>query len=657
MLPRTIILRSPTVVNIAKAAKITRANIFHFANYFAIMPETSFSIGPFPEFPVRRFAISSQTWLVCLLGYALIVLALDCWAISRWQRLTLRDVAGSLGVQYGQLDAQYRYPIKDLSADSPLIGVGARPGNTIAFDTDNDRTRNLAKTDLVGLTLFQQGTGRHVIVSASADNPSRETVRGFALNWIGNLLAVVCGTLIVVRRPEPGPHRLLALLLITIGLGNELHILPNPIHDIFFRFGYPFVVLAGFQLFVMFALIYPPDAPPIRHRWVRRLFFLQLLSAVAMSLSNLAINSHLIPGSLMQQISQQTWSDINVNGAVFGALAVLAYSWWRSAHLTRQKMMWITLSLGMTYLSWTFIELNALFGYPLPDMALIDGMTMIRCGASVLLVYALLSRRLFDVGFAFNRALVVAVISSLLLVVFAVTEFAVDKLLHFHGRETNVIIDAAVALGVILSFHRIQHWVNHQVNHFFFHHWHEAAEKLRAFMGSATHISDANALQQKFIAAIERFGGAAGVAIYLGSPDGIFSLQHSSLTDTPAHIGANDDLVIRLRHTRAAVEDTHATAFPIFVRGAVDGFVLLGGKTNGQPYRPDEIALLKKATHQLGFDLESLRALAIQVELAAAHQAQRRIADRCEVLERIVLDKRTKRRRGIQVEHAAALRR
>jgi hypothetical protein len=79
---------------------------------------------------------------------------------------------------------------------------------------------------------------------------------------------------------------------------------------------------------------------------------------------------------------------------------------------------------------------------------------------------------------------------------------SIDKLLHFHGRETNVIIDAAVALGLILSFHRIQHWVNHQVNHFFFHHWHEAAEKLRAFMGSATHISDANALQQKFIAAI-----------------------------------------------------------------------------------------------------------------------------------------------------------
>jgi prophage DNA circulation protein len=67
--------------------------------------------------------------------------------------------------------------------------------------------------------------------------------------------------------------------------------------------------------------------------------------------------------------------------------------------------------------------------------------------------------------------------------------------------------------------------------------------------------------------------------------------------------------------------------------------------------------LLKKATHQLGFDLESLRALAIQVELAAAHQAQRRIADRCEVLERIVLDKGAKRRRGMQVEHAAALRR
>jgi hypothetical protein len=58
-------------------------------------------------------------------------------------------------------------------------------------------------------------------------------------------------------------------------------------------------------------------------------------------------------------------------------------------------------------------------------------------------------------------------------------------------------------------------------------------------------------------------------------------------------------------------------------RGALHGFVLLGPKPSGDDYRPDEIAVLGFAAHQIGLDLHAL-----QIErLASAVEGQaKRIA-------------------------------
>jgi hypothetical protein len=234
-------------------------------------------------------------------------------------------------------------------------------------------------------------------------------------------------------------------------------------------------------------------------------------------------------------------------------------------------------------------------------------------------VYALLRHRLFDFGFALNRALVVTILSTFLLIVFSLTEWGVDKLLHFQGREKNVVFDAAVALAVILSFHRIQHWISHQVDHLFFHHWYAAAERLRQFMQRAAHISDAAVLQLKFINAVEEYAGAEGAATYLIGGSTRFQLEEATLPDAPASVDANNDALVIMRsgHKVVFLSDCRQSlpgelALPLMVRGSVNGFVLLGAKKSGQQYRPDEIELLTTCVQQLGLDLESLKAIELQ---------------------------------------------
>ncbi len=48
-------------------------------------------------------------------------------------------------------------------------------------------------------------------------------------------------------------------------------------------------------------------------------------------------------------------------------------------------------------------------------------------------------------------------------------------------------------------------------------------------------------------------------------------------------------------------------AFPMIVRGHLTGFVLLGARTGGERFRPDQISLLSAAVQQFGLDVESLR--------------------------------------------------
>lgn len=56
-------------------------------------------------------------------------------------------------------------------------------------------------------------------------------------------------------------------------------------------------------------------------------------------------------------------------------------------------------------------------------------------------------------------------------------------------------------------------------------------------------------------------------------------------------------------------------------RGQLDGFVLLGTKAGKAAYRPDEVAQLEYASHQMGLDLHALHALELKLALGAArHQ-------------------------------------
>lgn len=574
---------------------------------------------------MTRQVLSVTQWKVLLVSLVVLFGALDLWAMSYWARFTSPETAGTLAVKFGPSRGHQR-TVLSLADDSPLLRAGARVGDKILFDRFGDGPRVLGTDESIGVTILTKDGSRHAFVRPIPDpqvalHPAASNITAVA-TWASVAISLAVALLVGLRNAESSAMRALALALLTFSPDTFAYFLPGgAVQDFFFKIR-PIEFFVAYVCFVHFVLRYPEDAPHFRHRWVRRTFHVYAAVFTAMVALRTADRFD-VRWAPLDKVDLGVGLQFMAICSVAIILVALWISWRRSAGTTQGRLAWIGVCMGSIYTSYLLINLNPFLSTPISDatFALYQNTAIFLafCG----LGYAILRHRLFDFAFVVNRAVVYTIVSTLLLLIFAVTEWGVDKLLHFEGRQKNLIVDAVVALCIILSFHRIQHWVGHKVDLTLFRQWHEAAKQLRHFIEKAAHISDAGALRTKFITAIEAFCGTTGCTIYELDADRGFRLQQSTLASSPAAIDANDDVVIELRTSRAPVyvADVRSglpgeLALSMTSRGYVRGLVLLGPKANGQNYRPDELALLTTSVQRLGLDLEGLRVQELEREAA-----------------------------------------
>jgi hypothetical protein len=621
---------------------------------------------------MNKNALTLWRWRAVLVVLSLAILAFDLWAASYWERFTPAG-SGTMAATFSVPNGEHFHTIQSMEPESPLARAGAKVGDGVRFDREGATVGfyHLGSDEAVGLTLASGSKRIHLsVVPAANKEIGAHALAAEIANtlWIAvGFFALLTALLIGWRRGESISMRLFALLLLSISLDTMGTITPlGAVTDFCIHFVAPLAYFNEYVLFTLFALTYPEDRPLWRHTWVRTVFYVYLAAFVLIRVYIGAIQFG-IPDAWMSpaadeasRVATATWAF----GWIAASLSALAFSWRQATGVLRQRLGWLGLCMGFVYASFLLNNLNRALDWPVSqfEFDVFQGLVMFMAMAGF--AYALLRHRLFDFGFAVNRALVVTIISSMLLVVFSISEWAVDKLLHFEGREKNVVFDALVALGVILSFHRIQHWVNHRVDHTFFHHWYRAAEKLRHFLDKAAHVSQASALQEKFMLAVVDFCGARGAAFYSLAGSGGYELQASTLEAAPGAIDANHDVVIDLKHGGQAV-DLEATrrslpgelAFPMTVRGHLNGIVLLGARAGGDPFRPDQIALLSTAVHQYGLDLESLRVEAMERRISESEQRTEALKREVEALRRNNQDLRVANEGLLAMGHGTALNR
>jgi len=510
------------------------------------------------------------------------------------------------------------FRVDSIPAASPLTAAGVVPGDGLRFDDPLGRWHGLAAGDRVSLSVLHGGEVRRieVTVPAAAALP-RHRVANYLLGTAQAVVALLLGVVVGLRRPDLVAYRALA----AAGLMNGF-IFPYWAPAAFHVEGLDFVASVSQELgpamLVLFALNYPDDKPVGLRATFRRYYpwLLGLLLA-----AEIIYFARLYAGYFESALASFFRVSPIALGVLFFWAILLA---WRQAHgESRIRLQWILATIGTIVAVFLLGALNYVTGNPIPpeDLSLVQNGAAL--AAEIVLGYAILRRRIFDFGLAVNRTLVFGIVGAILLVAFQIANGIVSQFLHFDDKYKTIVLSAILAVAVYLSFNQLKKVVEGVVDRLFFGRWAASDEDLRGFVAQAKHATDAEALAKLFVAALDRFTEGARSALFIRR-ENVFVRSETTLADAPDEVDVNDEAVLamladakalRLRDSPSSIHA--ALAVPMANRGELFGFVLLGARPDGAPYRTDQVATLEYATRELGLDLYALQLERLADEAAA----------------------------------------
>lgn len=526
--------------------------------------------------------------------------------------------------------------VRRVDADGAAAKVGIQVGDQIRLDRPEIVKRASRAGEVTGALVARAGVARHVDMVArpiSRSGVNAVTQREiFVERNLASILPALFGLFIVLRSRGRLVPVLLGASLLFLGAAGQDEApmwMTAPI-AVWINVALAYATLALTAVAsVAFAMLFAPEG----ERRLSRLQWASLAAFAAACLAAASLNAYteitnIDPAGLLLQAL--------LTAVIFGRIilvgANLIPALLKSPPKSRGRFALLLLGFAMMLgASFATNVITVIFNVsevraPVLILRILSGFV-----APALFAYAILKERVMDLGFAVNRTLVYGVVSALLLAVFGLVEWAVDHFVPIAGREKNVLVDAAVAVVVFLSFHRVRDFVEHAVEGLFFRRWQEAEAALRQFVKEAAFTEKSETLARSFMSALTRFADGAEPALYLKSGDGSYARASGEIAGVCGSIDADDSALIALRaepkprEVDATMSTLKAALIaPILNRNEVTGVVLLGPKASGLPYRPDEIELIGWATRQIGLDLHTLKIESLE---AMASEQRRQVSE------------------------------
>ncbi len=273
--------------------------------------------------------------------------------------------------------------------------------------------------------------------------------------------------------------------------------------------------------------------------------------------------------------------------------------------------------------------------------------------APVILTYAALTKRLIDIGFVVNRAVVFAILSTVVVGAFVLAEWAAGAWFVGAGRNTSAAVGIGVALVLGLSLRYIHKYVDRFVDRVFFRKRYDDEAALRRFAHEASYITDREILLARTVHVVEvHTGGAASVLLQ--------NDDRSYVSFDGAHgdrltVGENDPAIVAMRawHKQIDLQSVGDSAvlgqfaFPMVSRGSLVGILVCGAKNDDEAFAPDESDALAALAHGVGSALGSLTSIGGD-GAESLRRTQERILDELRSLSEKLMAQARQPRPGIQ---------
>jgi hypothetical protein len=426
--------------------------------------------------------------------------------------------------------------------------------------------------------------------------------------------------LIAWRRAESAEARTLVLVLIASVLGSTL--LPSnwvtrwTAADAVVETLGAIVMYCGYALFATYAMLFarPPSL-------LRRCF--AWLSYGSSGLASLYGIAAMVGVWTLTADPDQAWYFGAIPQVITSILPVLfpllcvLVTLAQTRGAERARMAWASASVGFLFLMLVVAGVIATFFHtgvyaPQLETQVVRLENIATFIAPIGLTYALLSRRLLDIGYVINRAAIFSGVSIVIVGIFMLAEWLFGTWFSRASHMTNVEISAALAIGLGFSVRAIHTRVDRVLDRVFFRKRHEDEMAIRAFADEAVYITDDSTLVRRTKETLEDRAGASFVTLALDDGAGRYG-----------DVSEKDPAIVALRDRRKPLDlHTLATelrgefAYPMVARAQLVGALALGPKRSGESYAPDESHAIMQLAHSVG---GALHVLALARLLREAH--------------------------------------
>lgn len=573
----------------------------------------------------RNSARMLWKWLGISLNTLLLLFAIASDVMEAVSIFIEPAAVGDAGAQFHRviIDGKREVTIKGLKSDSPLAARGFHDGDVVRFDHPWDDMRMLRAGEVVGLTQTRAGQPRRFEITVPE---VKQTTLGdriaLNLNLLANLPLLLVSLFMLWR--SRGDRGIIALGMAFACNGGAspyrwpLTAMAFPVWDLVLRAG--FALIPWFLLrFVM--NYYSNTTRQVSTRERRIYSGLVTLQVILFFLSSVGA---------LQQEQAPVFDLLELAHNILQAVGFIISFWYlrialkKSDAKDRQRYALLMIALVGTFLPdivfivTTYI-INPFRFNELSSLSIVSWISQV--AGSLLFAYAIFRHKVLDIGFAINRTLIYAAVSAILLAAFGLIEWAVEHVIHLDGREQSAYVDAAIAVGVFLTFHRVRDFVEHHVEALLFRDWHLNEKRLAEFVAEARFVTKQQALYVVFAREIERFCNDAECAVYALGAGGNFVLKQTTAVEAQPVIDADDAIIVKLRARHCPLEldsvevsNSAALALPMIHRNDLQGFVLVAKKPSLDVYRPDEIQVLARAVQQIGLDIHALSMEALEGE-------------------------------------------